>query len=432
MHRQRTIDPHGRASEGGAGITLTARALWHGSCVARQNRHVRRTRRVCVVGGAQVIERVWRTYGIRPRVVYIPQCAWKEESCAAAVRGREDGALPHWCVDAHYAPRPDEAKPIGPTLQQPSDATTRNAEEACNGVTVPGEDETDHTRPPTPPPTFIVRAPAADIRRVLLSASHSDGYAAEFPHSGVLTLSDLATTEPSLSSSPGGAVGATTAVHSVLVLVGVRIPSNVGTLLRAAVDLCFHHVVCVNCVDVLHEKVIRASGGAVLDSRLRVYEHRLAPSLNTEASSVVPLLTAVAQRHALHPILAVPSQSVPSASTVAARLGFGPAAAAARVRVEENRECAVEGGEGGGGAAAPLCPHGVMLVLGAESGGLSVLAGGGNWAGVRYSVASLPLPNPFTDSYNVAVAGSTLMHLFRRAVRPAARPRVPAPAPVLT
>lgn len=58
----------------------------------------------------------------------------------------------------------------------------------------------------------------------------------------------------------------------MLVLVGLRIPSNVGTLLRAAVDMQFDSVVLINTVDALHEKVLRACDGALFHPNLHIYE----------------------------------------------------------------------------------------------------------------------------------------------------------------
>lgn len=82
------------------------------------------------------------------------------------------------------------------------------------------------------------------------------------------------------------------------------------------------------------------------------------------------------------PLLAVPSQEVPSAVSVA--------------KVVHSHR---------------MRP---MLILGAESEGLQALDG--QWS-VPHQFVNLPLPNPHIDSYNVAAAGSILMHYFRPAAQ---------------
>ncbi|KAK7199007.1 SpoU rRNA Methylase family [Novymonas esmeraldas] len=337
------------------------RLLWSGTKVLSTSKHVRAAHAACVVGGASAIRRLWRVYGIRPSVVYVPDT---------------ESAVPEWCL------RDDL-------------------------------------------PTVVVRCSPVAVRRQLLSAEYSDGYAAEFPLP-VNSVSDAAAlmappaTAPadaaasSPPASPGGSERSATAaqpsrplhepfgyhaVKAMLVLVGLRIPSNVGALLRAAAEMGYDAAVLVNCVDPTGEKVLRASDGAALSPALRLYETTLT------GQSCVSLLSSIAAQHHLLPLLAVPSQEVAPAFEVAKRLHVFNAARQATAAAAP-----VTGGAEGGLRAVPPPPLGAMVVLGSEAQGLRDLDG--RWA-VPYQLVTLPLPNPMVDSFNVGVAGSVLMHLFR-------------------
>lgn len=339
---------------------VDGRRLWTGTKVLRANKHVRRSSAACVVGGASAIQRVWRRYKVRPNVVYVPNT---------------EAAVPAWCLEAAL-------------------------------------------------PTVLVRSSPVAVRQQLLSAEYSDGYAAEFPLppqcvSDATALlapppSGPRTPDPSAPPPPADPAPARPlhdplgyhAVKAMLVLVGLRIPSNVGALLRAAVDMGYDAAVLVNCADPMQEKVLRASDGTALSPALRLYE--------TEASeqACVSLLSSIAAQHHLLPLLAVPSQEVEPAFEVAKRFHVYNAAHQAR---EDG--AATTRGDGGGGAGttgslrAPPPPQlGAMVVLGSEAQGLRDLHG--RWA-VPYQFVTLPLPNPMVDSYNVSVAGSVLLDLFR-------------------
>ncbi|CAD2219780.1 hypothetical protein AGDE_10582 [Angomonas deanei] len=229
-------------------------------------------------------------------------------------------------------------------------------------------------------PTYIVRCPPVEVKRHLLSAEYSDGYAAEFPVAPHHVRSAVSLLDPSDATD--------TPAKATLALVGLRIPSNQGQLLWAAVENGFERVILVNCVDVLNEKVVRASQGSVFDPRLEVYEY------NMEEHSCVPLLCSIAMAHRLLPILTVPSQDAPPAFEVAR--GFHRHNRKLEEKVD-TREC-----------MAPL------LVLGSEVRGLADLEG--EWT-VPHVTTTLPLPNALIDSYNVGVAGSILLNLFRPAAR---------------
>lgn len=355
---------------------LSGQQLWSGTRVLRSQKHLRHATAACVVGGASAIRRIWRTYRIRPNVVYVPNT---------------EPAVPGWCLEADL-------------------------------------------------PTVIVRCSPVAVKRQLLSAEYSDGYAAEFPLP-LNTVSDAASllaqdppaapTEQTTTTKEEEAAASPErqqhpqppqqlldrplhspfghhAVKAMLVLVGLRIPSNVGSLLRAAVEMGYDAAVLVNCVDATQEKVLRASDGTALSPSLRIYE------TDTTGQSCVSLLSRIASEHHLMPFLAVPSQEVDPAFEVAKRFhvynstrtgsgGQGRDAASSAAGAEAEK----------GKLEAPPPPQlGAMVVLGSEAQGLRDLDG--TWS-VPYQLVTLPLPNPMVDSYNVSVAGSVLLHLFRPA-----------------
>ncbi|CAJ1008989.1 putative SpoU rRNA Methylase family [Leishmania naiffi] len=341
--------------------------LWAATKALRSNKLVRKVNAACVVGGASAIQRVWRTYKIRPNVVYVPNTT---------------SVVPAWCLEEEL-------------------------------------------------PTVIVRCSPVAVKRHLLSAEYSDGYAAEFPLPvNCVTEATALLAPPPKSAESETAVPSTSdalsslsekpsatgpqaarpldnafshhALEAMLVLVGLRIPSNVGALLRAAADMGYDAVVLVNCADPTQEKVLRASDGTVLSPALRIYE------TETTEQACVSLLSSIAVQHYLMPFLAVPSQEVEPAFEVAKRF---------HVYNARNKEAAASLASRGAAAghsddlSAPPPPKlGAMVILGSEARGLRDL--NGKWS-VPYQLVTLPLPNPMVDSFNVSVAGSVLMHLFR-------------------
>ncbi|AYU79256.1 SpoU rRNA Methylase family, putative [Leishmania donovani] len=341
--------------------------LWTATKVLRSSKHIRKANATCVVGGASAIRRIWRTYNIRPNVVYVPNT---------------DSGVPTWCLEEEL-------------------------------------------------PTVIVRCSPVAVRRHLLSAEYSDGYAAEFPlpvncvtdatallapppepaqsEAAVPSTGDTSSSLSAKLSATGPPVARPLhdpfghhAVGAMLVLVGLRIPSNVGTLLRAAADMGYDAAVLVSCADPTQEKVLRASDGTALSPTLRIYE------TETTEQACVSLLSSIAAQHHLMPFLAVPSQEVESAFEVAKRF---------HVYNAKSKEAATSQVSGGavaghsdGLCAAPTKQLGAMVILGSEAQGLRGL--NGRW-GVPYQLVTLPLSNPMVDSFNVSVAGSVLMHLFR-------------------
>ncbi|AAZ13420.1 SpoU rRNA Methylase family, putative [Trypanosoma equiperdum] len=249
-------------------------------------------------------------------------------------------------------------------------------------------------------PTCIVRCSPVEINRGLLSAELADGHAAEFPIPA----------SPSVETFLGE--GKPSRLASMLVLVGLRIPSNVGTLIRAAVEMGFESVLLINCLDPFGEKALRASEGTVFSPQFKIFE---------PGSDPVSALNSIAVEHNLLPLLALPSQKAETAFEVAKNLH----------KINAMRRSQ----EAEGDAAASHNHIGPLLILGSEAKGLRDLAG--EWSVPRKFV-SVPLPNSTVESLNVSVAGSILIHAFRPAaekhfveLEESARPRTLGDGPLL-
>jgi tRNA G18 (ribose-2'-O)-methylase SpoU len=231
-------------------------------------------------------------------------------------------------------------------------------------------------------PTVIIRCDAQTTNRSLLSAEHNDGFAAEFPLPVSPSLLDLVDT----TELPSGLRVPTAKLSNVVVLHRVLIPSNVGMLLRAAVDMGYDAAVLDQCADAFQEKVLRASAGAAYDPALRIFE------LDNREHASAPLLQQAAVAHRLLPLFAIPSQDAEPVHTVAQRLHYTNAVA---VR------------DGGGSEAAGI---GAMVMLGSESQGLEDMQRHWN---VPAKTVSIRMDNPLVTSMNVAMAGTIIMHHFR-------------------
>lgn len=339
--------------------TTTGKRLWMATRLARESKHVRRTQNVCVVGGEESIRRIWCHYRIRPNVVYVPNV--KLEDDVVEHHGDGEGgtsqSIPSWCQSA--------------------------MEEL---------------------PTYVVCSPPVDIQRRLLSAEMSTPYAAEFPFAStkVLPLSSALKQQDDVvqdaSDTQNGRAPAVRDITSMLVLVGLRIPSNVGTLIHAAEAMGFSCVTLVHCVDPFHEKVIRASRGSVFSPEVQLYE--VSPD-ETEGRSLVSLLSTIAAQHHLLPLLAVPSQEEEPAFEMAKKFHMFNQRAKQSNSLDSSSSSSL----------------GPMLILGGESHGLRLLADGSAWS-VPYKSCTLPLPNSSVQSFNVGVAGCILMDLFRPSAEP--------------
>ena len=219
-------------------------------------------------------------------------------------------------------------------------------------------------------PSIIVRAPPVQINRTLLSAERSDGYAAEFPTPIQAPLAEL--------------INPSAKLKSLLVLHRVRIPSNVGALVRSAVNLGYDAVLLDRCADMLSEKVVRASDGTVVSPLCKIVQ-------TNESSFSAIQQAAVANR--LLPLFAVPSQAAEDVFSVAKTF-----------HTANIHHRSMQGD--------PSMILGPMLVLGSESEGLRELQQ--QWS-IPVKLVSVAIGNAQIDSINVAVAGSILMNHFQPA-----------------
>ena len=224
-------------------------------------------------------------------------------------------------------------------------------------------------------PSFVVRSPPAQIVNSLLGATESDAFAAHFPSPVLPPLSQLTSIGPGPTSTLRAELPK--ALRRVLVLHKLRIPSNVGTLLRAAIDYGFDAVVLDQSCEALGEKVLRASEGAVFSNKLQVYQLR-------EEDAAASACQAAAISHRLLPLFAVPAQEAEAVFSVAHRFHYNNVHRGANL--------------------------GVMLFVGSESQGLLEMQQ--KWT-LPLKAVSLRLDNPTINSLNVAVAGSIMMHHFR-------------------
>lgn len=328
------------------------------------------------MGGEESIRRIWCQYRVRPNVVYLPS--------------------PHSCLSpaVEDATIRGDGDQVGVNMESSSSSSSRERIPSwCQSAL--GE-----------LPTYIVHAPPVEIQRQLLSAEMSTPYAAEFPFrpSQILPLSSALKMEDgpapqdethnnnnnnidrSLTSPPS-----VQNISSMLVLVGLRIPSNVGMLIHAAEAMGFSCVTLVHCVDPFQEKVVRASRGSVFSPTVQLFE--VPSDEQQDGRSVVSTLSTIAAQHRLLPLLAVPSQEEKPAFEVAKQFHAFNASPAASSR-----------------------SLGPMLILGGESHGLRLLADGTAWS-VPYKTLTLPIPNASIQSFNVGVAGCILMDLFRPGAR---------------
>lgn len=404
---------------------VTGRQLWVASRLARGDRNIRRAHGVCVVGGWENIHKIWHQYGIRPHVVYVPEEGeereWGLSSSSPSYQLKEKssrsscvGTSESMTAKARRTPLSKKQTFLASLVSSHSGARDSAAHDT---------------------PTYVVQAPSVDIQRHLLSATLSDPYAAEFPWNPNTQLLPLSSALPhhlpgeagqgcdTAEASPQEAkdVGEVSRITSMLVLVGLRIPTNLGTLLSTAEAMGFSSVALVDCVDPFNEKVIRAAGGAPLSPHLQLYEY----SGHEAKSSLVALLSHIAAAYSLLPLLAVPSQEAESGFEVAKRLhahnlrfASGDEPRIARNTMDASGETPHNNDkEEEEDSALPSIlsafskPVGPMLVLGAESSGLAALADT-EWS-VPFQSVTVPLPNTFVDSFNVAVAGAILMDMFR-------------------
>lgn len=319
--------------------SVSGRAFFAQVAVTRKSPNVRKLRDVFVVGGAESIRRIWLRYRIRPNCVFVP----------------DTDETPSWCFNEEL-------------------------------------------------PTYLVRAPPVKINRSLLSAELNDGFAAEFPCPAMPPLTTLLDCALPPNDAASGAapsqVGAdftqqsslqpALQIRNMLVLHKVAMVSNVGGMVRAANAMGFDAVLLDRCTDVFNEKVLRASGGTVVDPKgPRIFQ---LTQRDVDSNGVDPaaFMQSAAHLHALMPFFAMPAQQAEHVF---------PAA----LRFHHNNERR---------AAAGLPPIGAMLVFGSERAGAAELMAA--WAEASPAkTISLQMDNAAVESLNVAVACSIVMHHFR-------------------
>lgn len=244
-----------------------------------------------------------------------------------------------------------------------------------NVVYVPNTEDVPSWCTETDLTSLIVRCSPVDVNKKLLSAERNDGFAAEFPMPVQPPLDDA------LEKSEGG--NPTRKINAMLVLHKVMIPSNVGMLVRAAVEFGFDSILLDRCADAFHEKVLRASEGVLLNPKVKVFQMKEEGKLPS-----APAMQQMALNHQLLPIFAVPSQEAEPLFTVAKRFH------------ETNIR----------NAPFPNRKLGMMLLMGSESKGLVNLES--EWT-MPYQPVSIPMQNASVTSMNVAAAGSIIMQYFR-------------------
>jgi tRNA G18 (ribose-2'-O)-methylase SpoU len=430
--RTKHQDEDGDMEEVSATKKLSSTDLWRCSKLLRVSRHARESQRTIVTGGKTAICRIWKEYGIVPNVVYCP----------------DDEPIPQWCLDA----------------------TTPSSSTAA-----------DERRFP-----IVVRAPGAAINKDLLSAELNDGFAAEFTlgsdspifRYGTSTFSgrtDINVNKDASEAAEEALRAAVTSHHSTagldpallfqdpkhtkinlraaMFLTESRIPSNVGLSIKAAVDNGYSAVILDRCVDMLNEKVIRASDGTIFNPRAKIFQ--LNPHFGVDSPlDAAEVVQKACLRHNLLPLVTVPSQDGDAmpAFQVAQELFYAAEKHDAVVKAEamanatgncssnSDAENASASSEANGGSddrtdeeklnalalihrdqsTAPP-PQGAMLMLGSEAMGLHRVMQeweAGTYAeSVPFSAVTLEMPDFRVTSINVAVAGGILMRMFRPAAR---------------
>lgn len=369
---------------GGAVGIPPASAWWADARSVRMSRTLRFHTRSAVVGGEDNVRRIWKNLGVTPRCVFAP----------------DDGALPEWMMKVQQGRKP-EAK------------------------------------------TVIVRSPGAEINRRLLSAEQNDGFAAHFPLPARLPR-EFAFMSPDEQDQmrqdvvAGSAAAAaakpqqqqqqmnpTVRLSRVIVAHGLRVPSNVGSLIRTARTAGFDAVVLDRCCDLTSEKVLRAAGEAAFDPNFHIFEfgHKMTAgsSLDSEQRDDATqwaegvnsalLLKRIAAAHGLLPLMLVPQTPFSSAETGDSYDIFAVAQRYHHAMyLEEHKKSNTNTAE-----TKKQLQMGVMLVVGGEAAGLSGVYS--DWNRDALYVPMLPvsirMDNPQVNSINVAAAGSIAAHLFR-------------------
>lgn len=364
-----------------------ASAWWADACVLRRNRESRHNAKAAVVGGEANIRRIWHKLGVKPRCIFVPD--------------NMGSALPEWMMS--------------PASRQSSS----NNKDGGN--------------------TVIVRAPAARINRELLSAERNDGFAAEFPLPARVPR-EVALFSPeeqmeqqqqaqAATATQGGAspspVSPILKLSRVVVAHGLRVPGNVGSIIKNARSAGFDAVILDRCCELTSEKVLRAAGDAAFDPAFHILEfgqkllggstrldgQRDNATTWAEGVNSALLLKRIAAAHGLLPMMLVP-QTIHS--SVETGDSYDVFAVAQQFHYSLFKEMQQQSSSAGADRRNNK-QLGAMIVVGGEAAGLSGLAS--DWNRDALYVPMLPvavrMDNPQVNSINVAAAASVAMHLFR-------------------
>ena len=363
---------------GGTTTTIDTIGLWSAARLLRQSAASRQRLGAVIVGGSRHIVRLWKEFGMRPSVVFVP----------------DDGAggmvLPRWCVDAGTSA----------------------------GGCMP----------------FVVRCSAHQIRDVLLSTSPTnDPVAAQFdmplprsvapevqlglelPHEPTPPARDDAegaAAVPGVTKADGGSL-----FQRIAVLHRVHIPGNVGQMILSASHNGFRTVILDTCCDAFGEKVIRASHGEVFNPALNIVQfNRDIAQVGARGGAAAPaggasaLIQRVAIAHHLLPIVTVANQEAEPIFSVAQRFHYINARSAAARQNDRNR--AASSNQGGSSRGS----LGAMVMAGAEGTGVAQLLAEWNHAALPVKLATIPMENSSeVANLNVAAAMSVALHHFRPA-----------------
>lgn len=213
----------------------------------------------------------------------------------------------------------------------------------------------------------VIRCTGAEVQ-LLLSSSRCNDVAAAFDTPPRIIPESLFDPNPAEK------------LKRVLVLTGLRIPSNLGSLIRMARLARFDLVITSDGCDALNEKCLRASGGAAFDQKQKI--------VDVGKERLVPLLQRLSKDHRLLPLLFSPGEdTTPIAQVSRSFHGFN-----------HQRRLAGE------------MEVGCMLVLGGESSGLKDLVSA--WGDFPMKHVKLPMDNAQSHSLNVKSAGSIALSYF--------------------
>jgi tRNA G18 (ribose-2'-O)-methylase SpoU len=381
-----------------------ATVFWNDTRLLRQNRYSRMSSGLAVVGGSESIKRIMESKNTArsstPRCLFVPDDL--EE-------------LPDW-ITKH---------------------NNNNNNNQNNNL--------------RPLPLIVIRAPRARINHDLLSAEKSDGFAAQFhlpvrlPREFAFVSSEQFDENQQQTATKPLRRPASTKLNRLAVCHGLRIPGNVGAIIKSAYRNGYDGIVLDRCCELTGEKVLRAAAEAAFDPNFHIFEfgHKIvstplkprsdrennnnnsqvdgaddenifhqAEKDFAEGASSGLLLKRIAAAHNLLPLMMIPAASTPFSTHE--DIGVVEVTAAAKqfhyinYKSDQNEKSDSE-------KQQKQQQVGTMLVVGGEANGLNGLAS--EWNRDALFVPLVPLclqmDNPLINSINVASAAATAMYYFR-------------------